>query len=78
MSTLAVPGRRAFLQTLGCGVCAMCADRTLVRAARAGQGRARTQVAVHDAMWFEPLEDNAVRCTLCPRECLWYTVRCAA
>jgi pyruvate formate lyase activating enzyme len=61
--------RRAFLKTLGCGACAMCADRSLARAARAGQVQARTQVAVHDAMWFETIEDNTVRCKLCPREC---------
>jgi len=70
MSTAAVTSRRAFLKSLGCGACAMCADRSFVRASGAGQGEVRTQVAVHDAMWFETLEDNAVRCKLCPRECV--------
>ncbi|UCG88717.1 MAG: AmmeMemoRadiSam system radical SAM enzyme [Gemmatimonadota bacterium] len=70
MSTAPVTGRRAFLKTLGCGACAMCADCLLARAAWARQVQGRNQVAVHDAMWFETIEDNAVRCTLCPRECV--------
>jgi pyruvate formate lyase activating enzyme len=62
------PTRREFLKSVGAGACAACA---------AGGGRAaagappeRPQTAVHDALWFERLEDKAVRCKLCPRECV--------
>jgi pyruvate formate lyase activating enzyme len=68
--------RREFLRALGGGVCALCAAGTGAAALGAGTSAAaeeaavpRPQTAVHDAMWFEPLPDKAVRCTLCPREC---------
>jgi len=39
------------------------------RDARVGGG-AYPQIVEHDAMWFDRLEDNMVRCQLCPRECV--------
>ncbi|HUU92283.1 MAG TPA: AmmeMemoRadiSam system radical SAM enzyme [Phycisphaerae bacterium] len=64
--------RREFLRAAGAGACALCAARALAEDAagdRVTDG-ARPQAAVHDAMWFERLPDKAVRCTLCPRECV--------
>jgi len=64
--------RRAFLRSVGAGACTLCAARALgedVAGTRVTDG-ARPQAAVHDAMWFERLPDKAVRCTLCPRECV--------
>ena len=63
--------RRQFLTALGAGTCALCAARALGRdISGESTSGARTQVAVHDAMWFERLPDKAVRCLLCPRECV--------
>ena len=62
--------RREFLQTLGAGACAVCAAGVVGGSASAQADDRRAQVAVHDAMWFDRLADKAVRCTLCPRECV--------
>ncbi len=70
MSAAGGESRRQFLKALGAGACAACAAGMLERAAAGQEAERRLQVAVHDAMWFERLEDKAVRCTLCPRECV--------
>jgi len=72
--------RRSFLKGLGCGACAVCAAGGVRwSSAVAGDGagsftgpdtRTQSGIPVRDAMWFERLEDRAVRCTLCPRECV--------
>jgi len=62
--------RREFLQTLGAGACAACAAGIAGRFASAQADDRRAQTAVHDALWFDRLPDKAVRCTLCPRECV--------
>jgi pyruvate formate lyase activating enzyme len=62
--------RREFLKALGAGACAACAACALGRRAKGQEGAARPQTAVHDAMWFERLPDKAVKCQLCPRECV--------
>ena len=62
--------RREFLKALGAGACAACAACVLGRRAAGQAETARPQVAVHDAMWFERLPDKAVKCQLCPRECV--------
>ncbi len=71
MSGMRDRSRREFLRTVAGGACAACASATLGPVA-GGQTVARPQphLAVRDAMWFEKLADKAVRCTLCPRECL--------
>ncbi len=71
MSETMRPTRRDFLRAIGAGACALCAARALGQddAGDATAG-ARPQAAVHDAMWFERLPDKAVRCQLCPRECV--------
>ncbi len=62
--------RREFLKAVGAGACAACAACVLGRRAAGQAETARPQVAVHDAMWFERLPDKAVKCQLCPRECV--------
>ena len=53
-------------KTHGC-----CAAVAPSRAAAAAQDDLpKPQTAVHDAMWFEALPDKAVKCTLCPRQCI--------
>jgi len=62
--------RREFLKALAAGACGACALGLAGGAARGQGDEPRPQTAVHDAMWFERLPDKAVRCTLCPRECV--------
>jgi len=62
--------RREFLKVAGAGACALCAAGVLARAAAAQDDEPQPQVAMRDAMWFDALPDKAVRCTLCPRECV--------
>ena len=63
--------RREFLRLVGAGACALGAGGgCAVAEAQSVFDLRRPQVAVHDAMWFERLADQAVRCTLCPRECV--------
>ncbi len=72
MNTEPSTTRREFLRAAGAGACALCAARVLAEDV-AGSGvtdGAHPQAAVRDAMWFERLPDKAVRCTLCPRECV--------
>jgi len=79
MSSHRSTDRRSFLEACGVGACALCVRRG------GGRGRGERsvegceppigktnpeQVVVHDAMWFERLEDGMVRCKLCPRECV--------
>jgi len=63
--------RRDFLRTAGAGACAFCAARALGQdvATDTVEG-ARPRIVTHDAMWYERLPDKAVRCLLCPRECV--------
>ena len=72
-----LPTRRSFLKDLGCGACAVCAAGTIPgvagtipRLAALGDTHDQSGSFVRDAMWFERLEYKAVRCTLCPRECV--------
>ncbi|HUX00166.1 MAG: AmmeMemoRadiSam system radical SAM enzyme [Phycisphaerae bacterium] len=62
--------RREFLRALAAGACGACALGLAGGGARGQDDAPQPQVAVHDAMWFERLPDKAVRCTLCPRECV--------
>ena len=63
--------RREFLRAVGAGACAACAAGAMARLAAGEEaGTPRPQAAVHDALWFERLPDKAVRCQLCPRECV--------
>jgi pyruvate formate lyase activating enzyme len=71
MSETMKPTRRGFLRAIGAGACALGAARALGQDdAGNAASSARPQAAVHDAMWFERLADKAVRCELCPRECV--------
>ena len=66
------PTRRSFLKNIGCGACAIYAAGKIPGVAAISEGgiRDKSGVSVRDAMWFERLEDKAVRCTLCPRDCI--------
>ncbi len=70
MNELAAPTRREFLKALGAGTCAVCAAGVVGPRALAGGDGPKPRIALHDAEWFEKLEDKAVRCKLCPRECV--------
>ena len=72
MSETMKPTRRDFLRAIGAGACALAAARALGQddAGDVGASGARPQAAVREAMWFERLPDKAVRCQLCPRECV--------
>jgi len=54
------------LRAAGAGACAAWAAGRAAAEEEAPQGR----LAVRDALWFERLPDKAVRCLLCPRECV--------
>jgi len=64
--------RRRFLAAAGAGAlwAGTAAALRAEDAASALVEGARPRVVVHDAMWFERLPDKAVRCLLCPRECV--------
>ncbi len=62
--------RREFLGLCAGGTCALCVGGVSPARALPGSSERRRQVVVHDAMWYEMLEDNMVRCNLCPRECV--------
>jgi pyruvate formate lyase activating enzyme len=72
MNVIRVASRRDFLKVAGAAACTLCAARAPAEdaASPAGPDGARPQAAVHDAMWFDSLPDRAVRCQLCPRQCL--------
>lgn len=64
--------RRDLLKAVAGGACAFCAARAFGQdvAGSAPQSGAKPQAILHDAMWFDRLPDKAVRCRLCPRECV--------
>ena len=63
--------RRTFLRTSGAGACALCAARATAQDVPGdAPADAKPRIVVRDAMWYERLPDKAVRCLLCPRECV--------
>jgi pyruvate formate lyase activating enzyme len=57
--------RREFIRTLGVGTCGMLGSGLIVPAAVAQDDRFRKE-----ALYYEKLKDERVRCLLCPRECV--------
>jgi len=63
--------RRSFLRAAGAGACALSAAPALgADVATDLVENAKPRTVVHEAMWYERLPDKAVRCLLCPRECV--------
>ena len=62
--------RRTFLRTVGAGAGAAWGAGVLGLSAAGQSELPQPQTAVHDALWFERLDDKAVRCDLCPRQCI--------